>query len=188
MFSDLSVKSVRRLKEITFLISDGLYRYLSFLEKSRFIRSKEEAVSTALEFYRILAMHDWLPFTYRMGGGRVMLWDTTMILDFFHVLTNQEILNAARTSALKRKVTNPYFKDVDFSRPENWSLVLKEMEIMGWGKFARFGNKIRAESCVLPALYLQGYFEGMFGQGFSYQGSKTPNAMIFVGEKKKGGV
>jgi len=187
LFSELSVKRVRRLKEVTFPVSNGLYRYLSFLEKARFIRSKEEAISTALEFYRILAMHDWLPFTYRMGGGRVMLMDTTMILDFFHMLTNQEILNAARTTALKRKVTNPYFKDVDFSRPENWSLVLKEMEIMGWGKFTRFGNKIQAESCILPALYLQGYFGGMFGQRFSYRASKTPNAMIFVGEKKRMG-
>lgn len=139
------------MKEVTFTISDDLYRYLSFLEKSRFILSKEEALSTALEFYRMLALHDWLPFTYRMGGGRVMLMDATMILDFFHLLTNQEILNAARTSALKRKVTNPFFRDVDFSCPENWSIVLREIEIMGWGKFTQFRNKIQVECCALPA-------------------------------------
>jgi hypothetical protein len=120
-----------------------------------------------------------------MGGGRVMLMDTTMILDFFHLLTNQEILNAARTSALKRKVTNPFFRDVDFSRPENWSIVLREMEIMGWGKFSRFRKKIKVESCILPAHYLQGYFEGMFGQQFSYHPSKTPNVIVFVGNKKR---
>lgn len=173
------------MKEVTFTVSDDLYRYLSFLEKSRYIKSKEEAISTALEFYKMLAMHDWLPFTYRMGGGRVMLMDTTMILDFFHLLTNQEILNVARTSALKRKVTNPFFRDVDFSCPDNWSIVLREMEIMGWGKFSRVENKIRVESCTLPAHYLRGYFEGMFGQQFSYSPSKTPNFMVFVSNKEK---
>jgi hypothetical protein len=173
------------LKEVTLTISEDIFNYLGFLEKSRFIKSKEEALSTALEFYKMLAMHDWLPFTYRMGGGRVMLLDTTIILDFFHLLTNQEILSAARTSALKRKVTNPFFKDVDFSGPENWSIVLREMEIMGWGKFTRYQDKIHVESCVLPAQYLQGYFEGMFGQQFSFHRSKIPNTMVFVGKKKK---
>lgn len=174
------------MKEVTFTISDDLYRYLSFLEKSRFILSKEEALSTALEFYRMLALHDWLPFTYRMGGGRVMLMDVTMILDFLHLLTNQEILNAARTSALKRKVTNPFFRDVDFSCPENWSIVLREIEIMGWGKFTQFRNKIQVECCALPALYLKGYFQGMFGQHFSFDSSeKIPNAVVFVGEEKE---
>lgn len=173
------------MKEMTFTISDGLYRYLSFLEKSRFIKSRGEALSTALEFYKMLAMHDWLPFTYRMGGGRVMLMDTTMVLDFFHMLTNQEILSAARTTALKRKVTNLFFRDVDFSCPENWPIVLREMEIMGWGKFTRFRNKIQVESGVLPALYLKGYFEGMFGRQFSFHPSKTSNVMVFVSKKKK---
>ena len=175
------------LKEITLTISDDLHRYLSFLEKSRFVKSKEEALSTALEFYKMLAMHDWLPFTYRMGGGRVMLMDTTMILDFFHLLTNQAILNAARTTALKRKVTNPFLRDVDFSNPENWPIVLREIEIMGWGKFTRSRNKIQVESCILPVHYLKGYFEGMFGREFSFYPSKIPNVMEFVGKKKRKG-
>ena len=173
------------MKEVTFTISDDLYYYLSFLEKSRFVKNRNEALSTALEFYKMLAMHDWLPYTYRMGGGRVVLMDTIMVLDFFHLLTNQEILNAAQTSALKRKVTNPFFRDVDFSSAQNWSLVLREMEIMGWGKFSRVRNKIRVESAVLPAIYLQGYFEGMFGLRFSFSISKTPNVMVFVGEKRE---
>lgn len=172
------------MKEVSFTISDDLYRYLDFLEKSRFIKNKEEALSAALEFYRVLAMHDWFPFTYRMGGGRVMLMDTTMILDFFHLLTNQEILNAARTTALKRKVTNPFFRGVDFSHPKNWSIVLREMEIMGWGKFTQFQNTIQVESCILPAFYLRGYFEGMFGQQFNFHQSETPNVIVFVSMKK----
>jgi hypothetical protein len=121
-----------------------------------------------------------------MGGGRVMLMDTTAILDFFHLLTNEEIFNVARTSALRRKVTNPFFKDVDFSLPENWSTILNEMEIMGWGKFTQIENGIRVESCIIPTIYLKGYFEGMFGNQFtSHPSEKIPDAVIFVLEKKK---
>lgn len=174
------------MKQVTFTISDDLAHYLSFLEKSHFILSKEEALSTALEFYKKLAMHDWLPFAYRMGGGRIILMDMSTILDFLQVLTNQEIFDTARISALKRKTINPFFRDVDFSQTENWSMVLAEMEIMGWGKFTRFRKKIQVESCRLPTLYLKGYFEGMFGHEFSFQQSdKIPNAIIFVAKPKE---
>jgi hypothetical protein len=108
-----------------------------------------------------------------MGGGRVLIMDSTMILDFFHLLNNREIFDAAKTSALKRKVTNPFFKGVDFSNPENWSLVLREMEIMGWGKFKLNRDTIEVESCILPRPYLKGYFEGMFGGSFESRHSKT---------------
>ena len=58
------------MREVTITISDDLYRYLTFLERQHFIKSKEQALSTALEFYRVFAMHDWLPYVYRMGGGK----------------------------------------------------------------------------------------------------------------------
>lgn len=44
------------MKEVTFTLSDDSYRYLSFLEKAHFIKNKEEALSTALEFYKMLAL------------------------------------------------------------------------------------------------------------------------------------
>jgi hypothetical protein len=172
------------MTQVTLTIPDNLYRYLSFLEKSRFISNIGEATITALEYYKTLAMHDWFPFVYRMGGSRVVLMDTTMILDFFHLLNNQEILNAAKTSAMKRKVTNPFFRDVDFARPENWPIALREMEIMGWGKFSHLKSDIRVESCILPPIYLQGYLEGMFSWSFKYQRDKTSNAMLFLGSRK----
>ena len=62
-----------------------------------------------------------------------------------------------------RKFTNPFFRDVDFTDPQNWPVVLRELEIMGWGKFSTFRNETKVEFCLLPILYLQGYFEGMFG-------------------------
>jgi len=173
------------LKEVVITISDSLYRYLTFLEKSRFVKSKEEALGTALEFYKRLAMHDWLPYTYRMGGGRVLFMDTWMLADLFHGLSNREIFNAAKASAFKRKLTNPFFRDVDFTDPQNWPVVLRELEIMGWGKFSRVRNEIKVEFCLIPIPYLQGYFEGMFGVPFERHPSTIPDMNIFLAKKKK---
>jgi len=166
-------------------LSDSLYKYLTFLEKTRFIKNKEEAISTALEFYKKLAMHDWLPYVYRMGGGRAILMDSGMLSDLFHGMSNLEIFNAAKASALKKKLANPFFRDTDFSDPENWSVVLRELEIMGWGRLSKFRNEIKVESCPIPVPYLQGYFEGMFGFPFERHPSKIPNINIFVPKKKK---
>jgi len=173
------------LKELVITISDDLYRYLTFLEKSRFIKSKEEALSTALEFYKRLAMHDWLPYTYRMGGGRVLLMDTWMLGDLFHGLSNREIFTAAKASAVKRKLTNPFFRDVDLTDPQNWPVVLRELEIMGWGKFSKFRKEIKAEFCPLTIPYLQGYLEGMFAVPFDRHPSKIPNINVFIAKKKR---
>ena len=175
------------MKEVTITISDDLYNYLTFLERSRFIKSKEEALSTALEFYKKLAMHDWLPYIYRMGGGRVLIMDTRMLSDLFHGLSNREIFNAAKMSALKRKITNPFLQDMDFMKRKNWSVALRELEIMGWGKFSRVQNEIKVEFCPLPIPYLQGYFEGMFGFSFERHPSKIPNINILIAKRKKGG-
>ena len=172
------------MKKITVNVSNDLYKYLLFLEKTHFVRSKEEMVSTALEFYRRLSLHDWLPHTYRMGGGRVLIMDSTMLTDLFHALTNREIYDAARATAFKRKITNPFFKGADFSHPRNWSLVLRELEIMGWGKFRRFQNEIRVESCVIPVPYLLGYFETMFGFEFKLHPSKIPNVTVLIADEK----
>ena len=173
------------MREVVITISDDLYKYLTFLEKSHFIKSKEEALSTALGFYKRLAMHDWLPYTYRMGGGRVLFMDTWMLSDLFHGLSNREISTAAKASALKRKLTNPFFRDLDLTDPQNWPVVIRELEIMGWGKFSKLRKEIKAEFCPLPIPYLQGYFEGMFGFQFERHPSKIPNMNVLIAKKKK---
>lgn len=173
------------MKEVVVKVSDDLYNYLAFLEKSRFIKSKEEALNTALEYYKRLGMHDWLPHVYRMGGGRVLVMDALMLSELFHALSNREILSAAKAFALKRKLTNPLIRDLDFSQTENWSVVLRELEIMGWGKFSNFKGEIKAESCPIPAPYLRGYFEGMFGFAFERHPSKIPNVNVFMASERK---
>lgn len=174
------------LKELVIKISDDLHNYLTFLEKSRFIKSKEEALSTALEYYKRLAMHDWLPYIYRMGGGRILVMDTTMLSELFHALSNREIFNAAKACTIKRKLSNPFFKNVDFSKLDNWPIILRELEIMGWGKFSQVKKEIKVESCSLPTPYLQGYFEGMFRFSFERHPSKIPNMDVFIAKEKRG--
>lgn len=172
------------MKEVTIRISDDLDNYLTFLEKSRFIDSKEKALSSALEFYKRLSMHDWLPYIYRMGGGRVLVMDIAMLSALFHAMPNREIFNAAKACTLKRKLTNPFFKGVDFSKPKNWPIVLRELEIMGWGSFSKVEREIKVESCPLPEPYLRGYFEGMFGFSFEKHPSKIPDMNVFIAKKK----
>ncbi len=172
------------MKEVVVKVSDDLYNYLTFLEKSRFIKSKEEALSTALEYYKRLAIHDWLPYVYRMGGGRVVIIDVMVLSELFHALSNREIQSAAKAFALKRKLTNPLFTDLDFSQADNWPVVLRELEIMGWGKFSRVKGEIKAESCPFPAPYLRGYLEGMFGFTFERYPSKIPNVNVFMAKER----
>lgn len=174
------------MKEVTVKISDDLYNYLTFLEKTRFVKNKEEVVSTALQFYKRLAMHDWLPYVYRMGGGRVLIMDVRMLSELFHALSNREVFNAAKACTLKRKLTNPFFEGVDFSTPENWPVALRELELMGWGKFSKVKKEIKVESCPLPAPYLQGYFEGMFASSFERHPSKIGDIDVFIAKKKRG--
>jgi len=182
---ELKKREETTLKEVVLTISDSLYKYLTFLEKSLFIKSKEEALSTALEFYKRLAMHDWLPNAYRMGGGRVLIMDSSMLADLFHGLSNREIFNAGKASAIKRKLTNLFFRDLDFTDSASWSVVMRELEIMGWGKFSNVKNEVKVEGCPLPAPYLQGYFEGMFVYEFERHPSNIPNVSVFIAKKKK---
>ncbi len=170
------------IMKVTIDISDDLFRYLTFLERERLITSKEQTLSTALEFYKEASMHDWLPFIYRMGGGRVLIMDIGSLIDLFHTLTNREIYEAAKLTALKRKVINPLFKGVELSNPDNWPLVLRELEIMGWGKFTKVRNEIKIELCEIPTPYLMGYFEVMFKTKFRLYPTKLPNVTILLGD------
>lgn len=178
-------KEAARRCQITVAISDDLERYLTFLEKRRIIKSKEDAVNIALEFYKMFAVHDWLPSLYRMGGGRVLLFDVGALRDLFHALTSREIYTAARMAALKRKTLNPLLQGVDLSNPENWSLILKEMDMMGLGKFSRVDREIRIEHSALPVPYLLGYLETMFGTKFKEHRTRIPELTVLLAETER---
>lgn len=176
----------KKQRQITVAVSEDLYKYLTFLEKRRLIKSKEQAVETSLNFYKMLALYEWLPYIYRMGGERVVLIDAAVLKDLFHALTTEEIYTAAKMSAYKLKLRNPLLKDVDLSDPENWPLALRSLEIMGWGKFTKVKNEIKIEFCPLPAPYVLGYLETLFKVEFKQHLSKVPDVIVFStqGEKK----
>lgn len=174
-----------RKRQMTVAISDDLHRYLTFLEKHRMIKSKEDAVGTALEFYKMFAVHDWLPPLYRMGGSRVVILDVGSLRDLFHALTSREIYTAARMAALKRKMLNPLLQGVDLSRRENWGLILKDMDIMGWAKFSRVDGEIRIEHSAIPVPYLLGYLETMFGVKLKEHRTRIPELTILLAEERR---
>jgi len=174
-----------RRRQITAAISDDLDRYLAFLEKRRIIKNKEDAVNTALEFYKTFAVHDWLPPLYRMGGSRVVILDVGALRDLLHVMSSREIYTAARMAALKRKMMNPLLQGVDLSKPENWDLILKEMDMMGWGRFSRAGREIRIEHSAIPVPFLLGYLETMFGAKLKEHRTRIPELTLLLAEAER---
>ncbi len=173
------------MKQLTITLDDDLYRYLCFLEKRRMIRSKDQAVISSLEFYKMLAMHDWLPYIYRFGGGRAILVDASALKDVFQAMTDEETYNAAKMAAFKRKLTNPILQNVDLSNPDNWPLILREMELMGWGKFTKIRNEIKVELCALPLPYILGYLETLFATSFRHHRTRITDVNVLVAEGKK---
>jgi len=174
------------MRRFTVELDDDAYNYLDFLERMRFIRNKEEAVQKSLKLFKKLAMHEWLPDIYRIAGSRVVLIDRGMLLDIFELLTEFETYRAGSLSALKRKVMKPEFRDIDLTRPDNWMIVLKELENFGWGVFSRIGNEIKVEYCAVPTQYLRGYLETMFKRELEEHRTQVEDLTIFiVGEPKE---
>jgi len=136
------------VKEVTVEVDDDLYNYLEFLERTRYIKNKSQAIHKALLLFRSLSMHDWLPDIYRIGENRVIIMDKGMLLDLFESLTENEIYRAGSMTALKRKVLNPEFRDINLTKKANWSLVLNELQNLGWGTFEKVEDEIKIEKGI----------------------------------------
>ena len=172
--------------EFTIQLDDDTHNYLEFLERMRFIRNKEEAVNKALLLFKKLSMHDWLPDIYRIGDSRIILWDRGMILDVFELLTESETYRAGHITALKRKVLKPEYRDIDLTKKNNWLIVLKELENLGWGVFSRDDNEIKVEHSALPINYLKGYLETMFKVELNEHHTNIEGLVVLIaGEKIK---
>lgn len=161
-------------------ISNDLYNYLDFLEKTKFIKSKEEAVAKALHFFRRLAIHNWLPNVYRIDDDRVIIIERGMFFDILEAMTEDQIYHVGRISALKRKVMKPDLRDVNLTKLTNWDIVLKELQNLGWGKFTRVKNEIKVEYCAVHTLYLRGYLETMFRVELKEHKTEIPGLVIFI--------
>ena len=168
------------MKSFTVELDDDTYNYLEFLERTRFIKSKDEAVRKALILFKRLSMHDWLPDIYRIGDSRIILMDRGMLLDIFELLTEFETYRAGQLTALKRKVLKPEFRDINLTKRANWSIVLKELENLGWGVFSMVGNEIKVEYSAVPTGYLRGYLETMFKVELEEHRTKIEGLTVFI--------
>ena len=173
------------MKSFTANIDDDLFNYLEFLERTRYIKNKEEAIKKALILFKKLSMHDWLPDLYRIGESRIILMDRGMLLDVFELLTEPEIYRAGHLTAVKRKVLKPEFRDINLTKQANWPLVLKELENLGWGRFQKIEDEIKIEESAVPPQYLRGYLETLFKVELNEHHTKIEGLVIFkVGKEK----
>jgi hypothetical protein len=143
-----------------------MYDYLKFLEKTRFIKNREQAIMASLEFYKKLNMEQWLPNIYRVGGSRAVLMRTSYLNEIFQLLSDTELLGIGRKIALRAKEEDSIYEDLDTRLVENWPIVINDLENLGWGKFELFGKEIRIEQGTMPIQFLLGFFDGMFETPF----------------------
>jgi len=174
------------MREFKVEIDNDLFNYLDFLERTLYIKNKNEALHTALLFFKKLSMHDWLSDIYRIGENRVIIMDRGMLLDLFESLSEIEIYRVGSTTALKRKVLKPEFRDINLTNKRNWPLVLNELQNLGWGKFERIEDEIKIETLAVPSAYLRGYLETMFKVNLEEHYTNIDDLVIFrvVSEKR----
>jgi len=150
------------MNEICVPLDDELHRYLNFLEQLKIVKSREEAVLAALRIFKKLNMQDWLPYVYRAGPERVLLVEQGLLHDIFNSLTETQLYEVARISALKRKILKPFDPALDLTEPKNWGVILNELQNFGWGKFTRDGEEVMAEFLGVPIVFLKGLLETLF--------------------------
>ena len=173
------------MKELCIQFEDELYRYLDFLEKVKLIKSKEEAVTIAVSIFKKLNMQDWLPYVYRAGPERILLMGQGMVNDVFNTMTESQIYDAARITALKRRILNPFDPDLDLTEQRNWGVVLNELQNFGWGKFTLDEEEVMVEFLGVPIIFLKGYLETLFKVEFSTNRMKTADIYVLKKEKTK---
>ncbi len=173
------------MKELSIDLDDDLYYYLELLERTLFIKSKEEAVKKSLTLFKDLGMHDWMPNLYRIGSSRVIIMERGMLLDIFELLTEHETYRAGTLTAMKRKVLKPEFRDINLTKPANWMIVLKELQNLGWGVFTKTDNEIKVENSAVPTNYLRGYLETMFKVEMVEHQTKVEGLVVLIAGERK---
>jgi hypothetical protein len=166
-------------------IDEDLFNYLEFLERTLFIKNKNEALHKALLYFKKLSIHDWFEDIYRIGENRVIIMYRGMILDLFESLTELEIYRVGSSTALKRKVLKPEFRDINLTNKRNWPLVLNELQNLGWGLFELVADEIKVESAAVPHAYLRGYLETMFKVNLEEHHTKINELIIFKVTKER---
>lgn len=172
-------------RELRLKLDADLYRYLGLLETFKLIRNKEEAVISAIRIYKKLNMQDWLPYVYRVGQERVLMVSQGLLYDIFSSMSEMQLYEIARISAFKRKLLKPFDPELDLEEPENWDVVLNELENFGWGKFTREGDEIMVEFLAVPLVFLRGYLEALFYSTFSTHETRMEDVYVLKRDRAK---
>jgi len=160
-------------------IDSDLYNYLEFLEQTQFINNKNEALHKSLLMFKKLSMHDWLPDIYRFGEKRAIIMDKGMLLDLFEFMSDFEIYRIGSTTALKRKILKPEFRDINLTNKRNWPIVFNELHNLGWGNFECIDDEIKVVSPAIPIPYLRGYLETMLKVKLVEHKTRTNDISVF---------
>ncbi len=172
-------------EELTIPLDGDLSRYLEFLQKTKLIRQKEEAVLSALRIFKKLNMHDWMPYVYRLNDERVLMIGRGMLHDIFTSMSETKLYDIARLTALKRRVINPMDPQLDLGEAANWGVILNELENMGWGKFTQEGDEVMVEYLGVPIIFLKGYLETLFQVEFRIHQTMDGEVYILIRERTK---
>jgi hypothetical protein len=151
---------------ITVDLDKNLFNYLGFLENSRRIDSKEEAVLAALRIFKKLNMQDWFPYVYRAGQSRVMIVSQGIMNDLFSTMSNARLYRVSSMIARNRKALDVLDHELDLNIQDNWDVILNELENYGWGKFNLEEDEIHIEHLAVPLIFIRGYLDTLFGVKF----------------------
>jgi hypothetical protein len=124
--NDDSIPELNKEKEncLRVDLSDSLKRYLGYLKKIKYIRDEEEAVESALEIYKKLNMHEWMPYIYRSGNERLLIISHGMFNDILSTIPESRLYDLAKSIALKRKVLRTFDPNLDLTQVDNWGIIL----------------------------------------------------------------
>ena len=172
-------------EELTITLDDDLSRYLEFLQRTKLIRYKEEAVLSALRIFKKLNMHDWMPYVYRLNDERVLMIGRGMLHDIFTSMSEAKLYDVARLTALKRRVINPIDPQLDLGEATNWGVILNGLENMGWGKFTQEDDEVMVEHLGVPIVFLKGYLETLFQVEFRIHQAMDGEVYILIRERTK---
>jgi hypothetical protein len=178
------VKS-RRKREINIELDSDLYNYIAFLEKIKRVKKKEEAAVIALRIFKKLNLQDWYPNVYRSGQERILMISQGMIRDLFSSFSEPQLTKLSRMIARNRITLDTFDTRLDLDDPENWDVILKEMENYGWGSFTQKNGDIRVEQLGLPISFIKVYLETLFKTRFNVEALNDENIYILKKDRSR---
>jgi hypothetical protein len=179
-----NVKS-RRKREINIELDSDLYNYIAFLEKIKRVKKKEEAAVIALRIFKKLNLQDWYPNVYRSGQERILMISQGMIRDLFSSFSEPQLTKLSRMIARNRITLDTFDTRLDLDDPENWDVILKEMENYGWGSFTQKNGDIRVEQLGLPISFIKNYLETLFKTRFNIEALNDEKIYILKKDRSR---